>query len=1160
MRSRLLEMGSPTRRSSAGFLKNLLLPLSLWLASSSIQTPGAERPVLRGTVRDESGAPVAGAKVSLLDARLSRQCPDLFIGSPDSLYLAAGPKWRKPQSWRMQAAASSDRQGNFELVSGKEVASGILVTTADGFAPDLEPVVEGALRNVVLERGERVVVRFLNNAQKPVTNGEGSLVPLSLCMPIIQAMPELFVWKQRGDADGTLTFRNVPRGTYGMKLEGASASTSVSPLVVRKGGAEYRVEAPEDFDLKGSVAAPSRIERGTGSVLAYWKERNGAIQWSEAAYSPEEGSFAMNRVPWDPNIRFFAWSDSGLYSPIVTREDLGNSESPLEHPIQLYLPARWYGRLSEGASVTSLVVQFLLPDEAPPGMRFEPVEVTVDAARRFVIPEVPPPTTGARLIAPGIGAVEVKLQVGSTGDLGTVRLQPGRTIQGRAIWEDRSPLQDAEIAVLSASGMLCEAPADSDGGFACAPAGAIPAPKELRFRARVGEAEFQLAPRPGDAPSTLVADPGIPVTIHVSRTAGKDPVEDLRLELDSRSTGERGSSHRAPGVRYARAPEGDLNLHLIDSRPGMLDLSNPEGVPRVGGKVAASADAAKNRLAWVLPEAPSLSGIVAAASSGRPIEGAEVGIGVSPSAPDGSVVSRLVHTGAGGSWRQEGFPEGSYRAIASATGYSPAGKLIAIPAEARISHRLLLTSPGRIHGRVLGIPEKGEGGIRATSKSSEVGWSQYQADLDSKGEFTLESVRPDNYIMALRVRVPVPGKASLSSMSRRNLTVLVKPGETSEIEIDLRQGITLSGEARLGAAPLRSTDVTFFRIPGKDRNGTLDRTITDDEGRYRISLPGAGKYYVRARQEERKVLQLDRWMEVRREKNQTQDLRFSDGSIRGRLVNGDGKPWSGVPVVLERAGDWLYTGEVDSNVFVAVDSTISGEDGSFELRPEAAGEYILSTGLKAEPLTQEVGPFSLGHDQTLDLQDVVLKPESEIRVLTLDAAGAPIDPKRVSAYQGINAWLGYSGASGKRPVNGVTILEGLAPGTYTLVGIAARQPPAILENVEVPIKDSPVPLTMQFTSGGSLDLIALGVNGEPLPNEVPQIIDGKGRDMIYLYDLLESLGSDRWATDSQGRAHLSYVLPGEYIVRIAGGGKSAERSITIVPGQTASVKLVIEGD
>src|SRR5262249_23040988 len=147
-----------------------------------------------------------------------------------------------------------------------------------------------------------------------------------------------------------------------------------------------------------------------------------------------------------------------------------------------------------------------------------------------------------------------------------------------------------------------------------------------------------------------------------------------------------------------------------------------------------------------------------------------------------------------------------------------------------------------------------------------------------------------------------------------------------------------------------------------------------------------------------------------------------------------------------------------------------------------------------EFLTQHIGPVALGRDQTIDLGNIVLESEGSVSVLAQDPGGAPLARVLVWTSTDRDLMLREGDASGWTAENGVARLEGVVPGRYTLIGMASNVPPALVENVEVPIKNPGSPALLQFGPGGSLDIQILGQDGLPVPDTVPHILDSGGRD------------------------------------------------------------------
>jgi hypothetical protein len=439
-------------------------------------------------------------------------------------------------------------------------------------------------------------------------------------------------------------------------------------------------------------------------------------------------------------------------------------------------------------------------------------------------------------------------------------------------------------------------------------------------------------------------------------------------------------------------------------------------------------------------------------------------------------------------------------------------------------------------------------------------WIPPRVDLDSKGEFVLDGLRPDRYTVSVGEKKPAKQKDS-QPVSRRYVQAQVRPGETTEVEFDLRGGITLAGKVYLGVKPA-NTNVFFFRLTKKLRSDTFNKISTDDEGQYRVDLPGPGLYKVVLVQDkpgDRTVwVELDRPLQIGKQTSQTQDLHFSDGQLRGRVVDTAGKPLAGASV---RAEETIAEGELEERYIrhFRDGSAESQEDGNFQLRPLAPADYRVEVRAMGFA-TREMDPVSLHHDEVIDLQDVVLDPEISLAIVALGPGGSPLDEAYVRALLDPSFKSAMGMVSTKTDENGMGKLDGLSAGSYTVVGTHPGLAPVYLEDVKVPLKEPAVPFTLRFDPGGSLDVQVLRRNGEPALDLGAQLIDSRGRDVTMLYTSLVAMSGGAWGADAGGHIRVDGVAAGDYSIKAGWKPNTESRKITIKVGQTTSVVLVAEDE
>ena len=1101
-------------------------------------------------VRDRHGSPIAGAELRVVDSSVARRCPDIFLGSTANLWVADHPT-AGSEAPGQSRGVHSDSGGHFEISRpDSRPREGILLATASGLAPQLEKLAAGRRPEVILEEGNDLVIHLLAPQETAMEGASVTLVPLSLCGPLVERLGEVLVRRAMSDSEGRIELDHVADGIYALRLVAKGYRTAnVAPLVVRDGRSEIRIRLAQGRHGGGSLDFPPHVAHSSGTILAFWKGPDGIPEWQEASFSGDDAAFAIDGLPSVESLRLLARTESGLSSRVVSGEEF---TLPGGGNLSLRPPSSWRASLDEGVKIPALLVQPMGAALSPPGQPPQAVSVPVGADGHFVVQDVPPAAEKLQLVAPGFGEAEVGLAESASGELGSIKLERGPTLGGRVTWQDGEPLNSAEIEVFSSSGLECRGWVTNQGEFACSPRRKDP--PSPRFRAWVGSATFRVTrpERKGEDPFVVL--PGFPLEASVSRPGGGGKVEDARVEIEPIQSGGPGSRAEKKQILYSHSRHGDFTLHLGEPGPVKIMVSNPDGGPGASATVDLSNEEATRKIALTLPEGPAVFGSVAAAGSRKTIENAEVEIIPGTIFAAEVRVSRIAHSDSEGSWRFSQVSEGNYQLLGSAPGYSRSRSRVSVPAETRRTPQLLLLQrPGRIHGRAIGLPEGAKASVNVTSKSWWIGWNSYKAIPDEKGEFSIDAVRPDRYDVTLFV------KKTPAAWMNRSLLVDVRAGETAETAFDLRGVITLSGRAYLGEKPVPRGKIGFSLDSKKTHSSSGDGSPTDEEGDYEVKLPRPGRYRVRLFTQQSlhgggQSLQYDHLLAVGDVNEQRQDLHFSTARIRGRVVEAKSKPVTNAGVELDQAVQEGESSEAGEGDFQFLDGLETGQDGTFESEVLRAGEYHLEIGARGFA-RKTIGPVTLGHDQSLVLPDIALEPELSVCAVLLDPHGQPLSGSVVSAYADtahLSEWGASSETSGD---DGAVTLRGLSPGSYTLVGRSLGLPPAFLENVKVPPEEPASSLVIQFAQGGSLEVQVLNKSGAPVPDLTPILIDRQGRDVTEIYRNLADM-TEPFFTDSEGRAWLASVLPGEYEVKAARGESSDSRQVTVSAGTVAKVVLV----
>ena len=1148
----------PRRCASVRPLLVLMLGAFAFLAVSiAISHPGDQVRVARtgqGIIRDSTGKPIAGARIRRLSSQVSRKCLDPNVGSIENLHLVTGnadaPSAGRDGDADSGWSASTDAEGRFQVPPPEtEMGRAIYLLTAEGFAPRLEATDHTHGTQVALDKGNDLVLHLLTDEEEAVGNAQATLIPLSFCEAAVQALPDLLIRSGRADPDGTVEIRNVPDGVYALRtVAKGRASSNLAPLVVGKGHSRFRLRLPPAASFSAAFEIPPQVTASPGTVIAIWNDPSGLLQWAEGRFTSGESSFELDGLPFHASFSLLVRTDNGLSSRWVSREEVAGSRTDPGKTIPLRPPGSWEGRLEDGKQTPTLLVEPVFPASAPPILRSEALTVQVGPAGRFVVPKVPPAAERLRMVAPGRGEADVRLEEGTGFNLGTVRIQPRRTFDGSVAWEDGLPLADVDIEVLSTGRTICRSRTTSTGGFACAFTGSDL--RDVRFRALIPGAELRVAASSEKSSGPLTPSRGAVLRLLVTRSGGKAPVRDLQIDVGPNVDDAASGRNTGRRIRYGHSRDGTFILHTPEENRARFAVSVPGGGPKSEATVDIPSSGLPTETALSLPEGPAVFGRVLAGDTRNPVNTAEVEMRADVLYRDHADIARILRATEQGAWRFDEVPEGKVQLSAWAPGYSPAAKKSSVPAEtSRTAQDLILPRPGRLQVKVVGLPEKSKASLSVWPRNWWIVRKNYRGDLDSSGQLVLENVRPDRYGLNLSVK-------GTSSMLGRRADTQVRPGETAKVEFDLRKGIALSGRATLGDKAIPGARITFSTYSEEMSRRETSSIAVDEHGKYSVVLPSAGRYILSlfdpSPENRGKMIDLGRPLEIGDESPQRRDLRFDDGRILGRVLDSDRKPIPGARIRISNTRSAADTGAGEKNAWESISSSTG--TGSFEFGPLPPGDYVLDIMARgfAQHWTDSV---PLVTDQVLELRDIVLERETAFRVQAVDPQGLPLPGMAVSAFLSLE--FDRPSALGKTGESGEADMKGISPGTYTFIGLLRGWPPVVVEEVTVPPSTASPPTVLQVVRGGGLEIQVSDRSGSPVPDLRPYIMNAEGRDVTTIYGFLANLEMSPWQTDGEGRARLAAVVPGDYLIRVGSGSGSDIRRVTVSTGQTSRITLVI---
>ena len=345
---------------------------------------------------------------------------------------------------RNSASYAADDLGRYEI-AGIEAGLYDVLARAPGLAPAVAPEVvlderSEARVDLVLRPGARVVGRLVDANERPVAGrvevGElnGRARPYALADSL----------RAEAGADGRFAIAEVPQGEHALGVNAPGQAPERVELAVRAGD---KVVDVGDVRLEVGIAIRGHVRTKEGaavpdaSIQAYTMRR-GATRGD--ARSEADGSFVL------------AGLEQTMYHLTVVAAGFGTAEKEAEpggEPIDIVLePAGIItglvtddrGRPVDGFRVSATLGDGTMMRRMP---RFE--EVSSDDGR-FRLTEVSAGTYVVKVTAPERAAgtvADVKVAVGATVDVGTVKLGPGGVVRGTVVEAGGGPVAGARVNV-----------------------------------------------------------------------------------------------------------------------------------------------------------------------------------------------------------------------------------------------------------------------------------------------------------------------------------------------------------------------------------------------------------------------------------------------------------------------------------------------------------------------------------------------------------------------------------------------------------------------------------------------------------------------------------------------------------------------------------------
>lgn len=858
-----------------------------------------------------------------------------------------------------------------------------------------------------------------------------------------EPVPGALVWF---GGDGRFQ-RADARGAFELRFAGVDETLSVQAVApgyaLARTNASLEEDHPLELDLtlKPAFQILGRVVDATGEPLAdvdvWWREKNEwDLPWApfqkqrRVMRTGRDGMFRIGFLRRDGSWEIRAEADG--YAPREVQVAASDASEIVDVVLEAghTLVGRVVGPEGEPVSGATLHLYGVSPGRE----RFvrlayvdprqaERTTVTAEDGR-FELRHLSAGRFALTAEAPGYASrlwtgIETHEEVVDRGDL---ILERGRTISGRVVDRNGSPVTGAEVLLGSGAlaGRLLDSEArwgtrnlrtGADGTFrfgeltpgetyvvAAKKEGLAPVlVDEVRAVSEASEPPLELVLEPGSAVFGVVLDPrgrpleGVDVQLVRETSEGSRTSQSISGSMKSRADGDWRFEDvpagrfvvRAPLAQASRPADGE-SVELEEGRElGPIRLIR-EAEAKIDGRVVTS--------------------------DGRPVARAKVVAEVSADASERYGASRSVTqtTDAAGRFRLEGLPPGVVHLVAEHAEHGRVERTVeTTPGSNELE--LSLRQTARIDGRVVDdLTDAPVSGARITlvpepPGSTTQGFVSAEADAEGRfvlrppaGSYTLKTWAPD-YV---EHTVPDPLEVTDRSVDR----VLVR----------LDTGTTFTGRIT-GLEPAELGRVSVLAQPMPGRGRMLEGDVSSD-GRYRISGAQPGAWTLHARVEDpMRHVQETATVEAG-ERDVVVDLDFTDGySLIGRVAYND-EPAVGARVTLlglDGDGRWL--------------SQQTDYRGAFRFGSLEAGRYRMTVFVG--DAVQEIREIDLVTDEEVDID---LRGGAVVgRVVAED--GRPVSDAEIS-LQGRNVgWSSGRMVTLRTDAQGRFELDRVGEGTYRLL-------------------------------------------------------------------------------------------------------------------------------
>jgi protocatechuate 3,4-dioxygenase beta subunit len=426
-----------------------------------------------------------------------------------------------------------------------------------------------------------------------------------------------------------------------------------------------------------------------------------------------------------------------------------------------------------------------------------------------------------------------------------------------------------------------------------------------------------------------------------------------------------------------------------------------------------------------------------------------------------------------------------------------------------------------------------------------------EATADAQGAFTLEGLRPGDYVITARSMAYLPSGVARVAFGDKDVDGVV---------VRVRHGTALHGHVE----PRQACDV---QPELDDRSGMLTLTrgaTTGADGEFVLGpfADGPVKLTARCASGDQGAAQVT----VARGMPDT-ILKVAPGaSIAGRVLDGDGKPVAGIVAMASNVAGTERTTIVNGMVTSGAQG-LTDASGAYKLEGLSAGSYRISALDRGKPLaprTRSPAVELAANEHKTGVDLVIDRPNGIISGTVTGPDGKPLPDAWVSAHQDMMSMVGAmrgdpgrqdaaesrmmvvedrGGAGSETAIppaltdaQGHYEIRGLPRATYTVVAEAQRgQLRGRATDVQPDAK---------------VDLQAHGVT------TLSGTVTGPaGPTPLFSVELDGPTRAQRSFTD--GAFTFGRVDPGPYTVRVQAGEGNAEVKVTVMPDQAATLDVTL---